>query len=241
MPKTSLALPSEAEQQKLGAHLTSQYRLAVGGMLEHIAFGALVENVQRVVSALRTQSGRGGGPDTKGDGLKGWLDRFAPEVSRPTAYRCMELAESIRAEFKIGERADLHHLLKGSKASPAELLKRKAITAFVEGKSQRQLLIGIGKPDAEVGGKRTKTKKLTPAEEQAEWIAAATQTAKSTANALRTIEERWKLLDDIELKLAVEAAEKFAEEARTWLKTPPPSRAALDAAKYLAAEEEKAS
>lgn len=239
--KPTLITP-DSDQKKIGRQIEDLYRKSTLGLLDCIALGDLVAQVRGVVSTVETTSHKASrGPQTKGDGIKGWLSEFAPNVPLSTAYRYEELAENVREELKIGVKTPLAQIITGELKDPKSLKLLEKVSDFVAGKSQRQLLIGIGKPDAEVGGKRTREKKLTPEEEQAAWIEAATQTAKSTVSALTTLEERWKLLDDVELKLAVESAEAFVEEAKKWLKTPQPSRAALDAAKYLAAEEEKES
>jgi hypothetical protein len=230
--KHSQSVQSEQQNRELGQQLEAQYHKCIIGMVDYIAFGALVLQVREIVSTADTLN-------AKGTGLKAWLEEFAPGVSRPTAYRCLELAEGIKAEFQLGARSDLYRILKGSDLSEGEASKREKIIRFVEGKSQRQLLLYIGKPDAKQGGKRESEQEKTPEQRHAEWIEAARSTAVTAFSALHDVDERWKLLDDDQLKLAVEDAERFAKQAKKWLETPPPARPAVEVEKYLEAQKQE--
>jgi len=98
--------------------------------------------------------------------------------NRPARSRIssLELAENIRAEFRIGVRTDLHEVLKGDKPDTKAMALREKITAFAAGKSQRQLLIGIGKPGATRGGWRERIgQKHTEEEIRAAWLEDAPQ------------------------------------------------------------------
>lgn len=237
---TLVVIPTHPELKKIGRQMEDLYRKAQLGLLNAIAVGDLVAQARQVVSTVETTSHKATrGPQTKGDGIKGILAEIAPSVPLSTAYRFEQLAENVRAEFAIGVRTPLAQIITGEKKDDKSLKLLAKLSDFVVGKTQRALLLEIGTPDPEIGGKRTKTKKLTPEQERAEWIAAATQTAKTTANAIQTLDDRWKLLDDVELKLAIAAAKKFTEEAAAWLATPQPSRAALQVEKYLQQEEAK--
>jgi hypothetical protein len=76
-----------------------------------------------------------------------WLSKNCPDISRPTAYRWINLAEGICDALQIshGEKFDdilLHEALTlpEKKLPPAAKSLRERITALVEGKSQKQLL-----------------------------------------------------------------------------------------------------
>lgn len=168
---TSLTVvaPGKFDDATLGVQLTEQYEKATGGMKAIFVFGAMMLQIREVVSTCGNNSSRG--PQTKGDGLKGWLTEFAPTVHLSTAYRFMTLAEGLREEFRLGSKCDMVRLL----TAPADDLKkgeattRKKIEAFVEGKSQRQLMFEFGYAEAkEKGGKKNKNsdKPLTPEEEE---------------------------------------------------------------------------
>lgn len=225
------------DETKLARQITDQYEKAIGGMVDYIALGALGQQVRAVVSTADTTAKRG--PTAKGDGVKGWLEAHAPGVSRPTLYRCMEIADHLKDEFKLGPRSDLYTILKGKAPDKKQLALREKITGFVAGKSQRQLLIGIGQPDAQIGGKRVaKTKPPTEAEIREAWLDDAKQRSLSTFSGLHDLDERWKTLADAELKVALEDAKAFVKEAEQWLKTPAPARTELRVEKFL--EEAKA-
>ena len=233
--KLALKIPqTEAEHRSLGDQLTSQYEKATAGMAEYIAFGALALNVREAINSARGVDTRPGGKESKGSGLKAWLASYAPTVTESTAYRYIELAESVKQELGIGESVDLHHLLKDEKLTPAEKARKGKILALVEGKSQRQLLISIGKYEAPA--KATKSKKLTPEEEQAEFMESARVTAVTTLGSFHTLQDRWKLLTDPQIKLAIANAERFAKQAKKWLETPAPSRGEFDASRHLKGE-----
>ncbi|MBI3885899.1 MAG: hypothetical protein HY302_09260 [Opitutae bacterium] len=224
----------KVDDRKLGKQLTDQYHRATDGMVEYLAFGALAMNVQELVDSARGANSPQRGPETKGTGLKGWLKTYAPEITEPTAYRYIEMADGVKAEFKLGPRSDLYAILKGDKPEPKQLVLRDKISGFVDGKSQRQLLVSFGKYDAKTGGKRdAKTKPPTEAERRAAWLEDARQRSIATFSGLHDLEQRWKILDDAQLAVAVSDAEAFLKDAKAWLKTPPPARAALDVEKLL--------
>jgi hypothetical protein len=234
---TKLAtITTEADQKRLGRQIEDQYEKATTGLVENIALGGLLEQVHKVLSTCGHNSRRG--PQTKGDGLKGWLAEHAPAVQRAAAYRCLDLAESIRAEFKIGVKTDLYELLKSAAPSPKEKTLREKIGAFVAGKSQRQLLIGIGRPDAQAGGHRPRQGPApTEAEIRDAWLEDARNRSVSVFSGLHELDERWKTMPDNQLALAIEDARRFAREAEAWLKTPQPARKAIAVEKHLQAAE----
>jgi hypothetical protein len=122
----------EAEQ------LTAQYDKAISGLLEQVKFGAMMLTKEKALS----MRGRGG-PDIKGDGLKGWLEKHCPKIHISTAWRFKACAEAVKEELQIGDRTDMSRLL-GSAAealNPKEQRVRKHIESFLAGKSQRQLLL----------------------------------------------------------------------------------------------------
>ncbi len=144
--KHELATKDAAQFPEMGRQLTLQYDRAVGGIRDVLIFGAMMLQLRAVISSARGQV-HPGGANSKDTGINGWLNEYAPKVSRPTAYRFMDLAEGIRDEFKLGAKVDLQHLLTTDpkKLEPALAKKRAAILEFVEDKSQRQLLFSIGK------------------------------------------------------------------------------------------------
>jgi len=238
---TKLALiPSEAEQKKIGRQIEDLHRKSTLGLLDCVAMGDLVAQVRKVVSTVETTSQKATrGPQTKGDGIKGWLEAYTSGVvPLSTAYRYEELAENVRAELKIGQKVNLAKVITGEIKDGGAVKLLAKVSDFVAGKSQRQLLIGIGKPDAQIGGKRSaRTKPSTEAERREAWLEDARQRSLSTFSGLHDLEERWKTLDDAKLKIALEDARAFVREAEAYLKTPPPARAGLDVEKLMRAAE----
>lgn len=224
---------TEAEQQKLGTQIADLYVKTTEGLVDCVALGDLVAQARQIASTVEAGRVRGGGRDTKGDGLKAWLEQYAPSVPRTTAYRFEDLAECVRDELKVGVKVNLHHVLKGERIDPKEKKLREKVTEFVAGKSQRQILLEVGKYQAQIGGARTTTKKLTPEQEQAEWIAAAKGRAETALNEIHTLEERWKLLTDDVIEQAAKDAAAMAKKMKEWLDTPIAQRAAIDVKKYL--------
>lgn len=139
-----IVAPGQSQDAEMGAQLTAQYQRAIGGIREVLIFGAMMLQVRGVMSTCGHHSTRG--PQTKGDGLKAWLEEHAPSVNRATAYRFMDLAEGLRTEFSLAAKTDLAHLLTAPVADlpPADQKRREKIDAFVEGKSQRQLMFEFG-------------------------------------------------------------------------------------------------
>jgi hypothetical protein len=138
------APPATADAQ-MGAQLTAQYALAVGGIRHVLIFGAMMLQVRDGLISARGNKPLARGVNSDG-GLSSWLTEHAPKVNLSTAYRFMDLAEGLRNEFRLAAKTDLVHLLQ----APVETLpaprqkEREKIDAFVEGKSQRQLLFDFG-------------------------------------------------------------------------------------------------
>lgn len=151
-------LSSSSQDELMGHQLTEQYSRAVGGVVEVVKFGAMMLTMENHVTV--SARGNGGKFGNKGDGMKGWLARFAPEVNLSTAYRFKDIAEGIRDNFKLGKKVDMHLLLTAPDEEMGDALRKKkiAILDFVQGKSQRQLLLALDKAPAKPrGGKREKT------------------------------------------------------------------------------------
>jgi len=240
VPHKSSALVTP-DAMHLARQIKDQFAKAVDGMVDFIALGALGLQLQAQLELVRSETNSGSRGPVRGNPeatVPGWLKAHEIDYAKATLYRAIEIAENIKAEFKLGAKADLYEILKGKKPEPKQLALREKITSFVAGKSQRQLLIGIGTPDAQVGGKRdARTKPPTEAERRAAWLDDAQQRAKSTFSGLHDLEERWKTLDDAQLKVALEDARAFVREADAWLKTPTPARAGIEVEKLMQAAE----
>lgn len=140
--------PPALDDAELGRQLTAQYHRATGAMVEILAFGAMLGKVRDHLELVRVRTNSGNkGPIRGGESsLAAWLKQHAPEISKPTAYRFLTLAEGVRRECQLGVKVDLVELLTTDPTALPKPLqaKRKKVMALVDGKSQRQLLFDFG-------------------------------------------------------------------------------------------------
>jgi hypothetical protein len=223
-------LPSEAEQRKLGQQMKDLQRSSTEGLMSCIALGDLVTQVRETIVSARGNVAAG--PAAKGDGVKGWLETYTDsEVTLSSAYRYEQIAENIREELGIGKRIDLAYTITSAPDDAAKKLREK-IQAFVAGKSQRTLLLSIGKPDGARGGARPRGKKATPEELRDAYLQDAKNRSISVFDGLHGLDDRWQVLDDAVLEIAVKDAEQFAKRARKWLELPKGRRPEFNVEKY---------
>lgn len=155
------------EDQAAGAALTGQYHRAVSGMREVLIFGAMLMQIEESC-VQRGHNSATRGPTAKGQGLKGWLEANAPDISRPTALRFLGITKAIAADYqsivgaRVAKKFDLPALVLTDKADlPEEAqLKQGELFDYVSGTSQRSWLDRF-KPPREVtlGGD---TRKIDP-------------------------------------------------------------------------------
>lgn len=214
---------------ELGRQLVDQYGRACAGMVEYIAFGALAENAKikqeaAILTPRAESKSDGSGRYRSGTGFKAWLSEFTGgSITEPTAYRYMELADIVRSEVGAGATVDLYHVLRGEQLEAKEAKLRDKVVNFVSGKTQRQLLLGAGKWEED-----RRAPAVTKESEQsrhARLADAARRHAIEAFSALHSVGDRWQLLKDEEVELAIEDARKFAKRAEAWLKTPHEERA----------------
>lgn len=225
------SLPTEAEQRKLGQQMKDLQRSSTEGMMHCIALGDLVSEVRKVVSTCGNNSTHG--PQTKGDGIKGWLEKYTDgEVTLSSAYRYEQIAENVRDELAIGKKVNLALVITGEAGDEQSKRLREKVHTLVTGKSQRTLLLSIGKPDGERGGARTtKAKKPTPEEIRAAFLEDAKNRSVSVFSGLHELGDRFQVLDDAQLELAVKDAEQFVKRAKKWLELPKARRPELNVEK----------
>ncbi len=182
-PSKQFVSAEEAQFLKMGEQLTTQYDKVIAGTVDIVVFGAMVAEVQRTLSTCG-QSGHG----IKGQGLKGWLEKYAPNVPRQRAYDFLKIAEGLSEAFRLPAKVNLASLLMSDAKdlSPAQKKLRESIVDAIAGKSRRQLLLhfgGVGVPDDDkkpTGGKHALGKPLTPEEEAAHRVEMATTLWKDT-------------------------------------------------------------
>lgn len=137
-----------ADAAVFAGQFTDQYRRAVGGMVEVLKFGAMMMLLERALSTREDRKALRG-RNSKGEGVKGWLEEHAPDVNRQTAYRFKNVAEAIAEEayvsvvgVKIAREWDLPLLIFTPDAELPEAAKAKQLELFefVQGTSQRSWL-----------------------------------------------------------------------------------------------------
>lgn len=209
--------------QQLGRQLVDQYKRACDGMVEYVAFGALAENAKVRIDSARGVDSPKDGRGAKGTGFKAWLNEYTGgQISEPTAYRYMELSDIVRAEVGAGQKVDLYHVLRGEKLDTKEAKLREKVSAFVAGKTQRQLLLAAGKWES--GRRAPAVTKESEEERHARLVEAAKATAVAAFSAFHEVGDRWMLVTKEQLELAIEDAKKFTKRAEKWLETPAADR-----------------
>lgn len=157
-PLAAQSHPLAASRQPLAAHsqplaagalpsaVSAQWRRAQAGMLEIVAFGALLLEVERRLAASgEPQRGHTSG----GSGLRGWLAANCPEIPYYTAMRHRDLARAVAGHVGAAEEpARLVRALEapgpGAAPEPEEGGLYEEVAALVDGRSARQLLLNFG-------------------------------------------------------------------------------------------------
>lgn len=127
------------------ATLTTQYRKAVNGLYEAYVFGQMLLAVQKRLSLSAARDTKEEWHAPAGSGLKGWLAQHCPEINYSTARRFLAVAEKTNAALAESEAvpASPRPALsagEGLGRGAPETFPEETIRAFLEGKSQRQLL-----------------------------------------------------------------------------------------------------
>ena len=142
------------------ATLTTQYRKAVNGLYEAYLFGQMMVTVKASLTRETAEISHGDkaivGGWNAGTGLKAWLAQHCPEINYKTALRFLAVAEktnaalaeseavpaSPRAALSAGEGLgrEVRSKSVGDMSTAPETFPEETIRAFLEGKSQRQLL-----------------------------------------------------------------------------------------------------
>lgn len=163
------------------ATLTTQYRKAVNGLYEAYLFGQMLAQVKARLEQFSGDATRGTARETTvgnngnalaapgwnaGTGLKAWLAQHCPEINYSTARRFLAVAEKTNAALAESEavpaspRAGVTPAAGEGARSPFPsetpfllTFPEETIRAFLEGKSQRQLL-GRGGAREEAGRPR---------------------------------------------------------------------------------------
>ena len=137
--KRAGAAPAAVSTKQAAETFTRLYMEAVAGTRAHLVFGAAYEWLGAVVCAAD-------GRQTKGEGLKGWIESNCPKVNYKTAHKWFTLAKAIEKELGIPKGTNLYRLLTApmNELTPKERKIRGEIDDAIEGKSASQLEIWTG-------------------------------------------------------------------------------------------------
>ncbi|MBB5033140.1 hypothetical protein [Prosthecobacter vanneervenii] len=148
----SLSTPSTAQDDALmGRQLTEQYKLATSGMQQVVIFGAMMMRLRELHPEM-TQ--RGGDRKSKSNvdndrlTLAKWLEKYAPEVKRPTALRFLHVTEAICEDYAqiVGAKTAKLISLPDLVTTPAKQLpkgceeKQLSLFEYINGTSQKSWL-----------------------------------------------------------------------------------------------------
>lgn len=159
--EASAVLPPEAAAPYAPEAVTAQYRRAVAGALEMVRFGAMLVEVENVLTCENIPQK---GCTSGGQGLQAWLEQNCPDVNYKTAMRFKHLAEGVQRHCRLPATVPLSLAMPGPEGeyaapegacpiTPARLKKlQKEVWALVEGKSARQLQFAFAAPAAPVKG-----------------------------------------------------------------------------------------
>ncbi|GEM_PF-6205077 len=142
-------IPTEDQFKQMGEQLTAQYRKVEALMPEILRFGAMLMQIKTTLSAVDTVSSRGKpltGNGIKGEGLKAWLEAYAPDIKRSTAYRYMGVAEAVATEYKeivgtrVASKYSLPELVTAETLPKQAQAKQLELFDYISGTSQRSWL-----------------------------------------------------------------------------------------------------
>ncbi|MDR2982327.1 MAG: hypothetical protein LBV12_08795 [Puniceicoccales bacterium] len=235
--RTALSADNHAE---IGAQLTILYRDAQEAELKILRFGAAFSAVEQNLS---TRGQVSGGRGNKG-GFAEWLRTYAPDISRPTAIRYRDIAIGIAEKFNIIDPVAFFDA--DPKTLPApEQKKREKVLEFVSEKSVRAIQLELGLTTASTEEKNFKKVQEkpqpppqpkipdSPVEQQKMWAEAARKRAVDAFSELHVLDDRWKLMDEKQIRLAITDAKHFVSEAEKWLKSDPATRLQCEVEKHL--------
>jgi hypothetical protein len=142
------------------ASLVEQYGKALSGTLEIVRFGAMLCDLDDALSEASDKAPQGRRGD---ESLKGYLETHCPTVNYKTAIGFKALADDLREHCKIPAKVPLSLAIPNAdgtpflpESSPIPLPKlekiQHAVWGMIDGKSTRQVRIGMGSADASPKG-----------------------------------------------------------------------------------------
>ena len=227
------------QDAEIGALLTAQYHKACNAMPEVLRFGAMMIRLEDHCKAVHDgQLSKGGRGNTDGS-VASWLEKHAPDVKRPTAYRFRDVTLSVAQDYrelvgaKIAKAFAISDLVTADpKALPEPARKKQqALFDYVAGTSQKSWLDKI-RPAKQTGGKTyerdgTKGKREKLSTEGAR--ALLREIVANTAQHVRFYHDKHAYVvvdNDAELDGLIDHFEEAAKATRAWRKMSKSDRAA---------------
>ncbi|MFL6416130.1 MAG: hypothetical protein ACJ74Y_10750 [Bryobacteraceae bacterium] len=157
---TQLAKMDDHQDKLLGQQLDEQYERATGGMREVLKFGAMMMMLRAHIVSTRGKVATGGA-DSKGTGIKAFVEKHTKKVKLSTGYRFEDVAKAVQKAYELPARVAKALPFEQLVTTPTKDLPEFARSAqekvfeFVDGTSQRSLLDEFKEP-GERGGARSK-------------------------------------------------------------------------------------
>ena len=159
--------PESEQDVEMGKQLTEQCQCYAQGeqdqKMRGLFLGAMGLKLRAHIANVSSRGHvRTGGKNAAGTGIKGWLERYAPEVTRSNLYDWMAIAEGVQSHFRLDATVDLKALMSSNETELAPKLAKTAdrIRKYLEGKSRTQLQLAFG--NRTTGGKRERDPDAAP-------------------------------------------------------------------------------
>lgn len=212
----------------MGEQLTAQYQRATSGARDVLIFGAMMMQLRERLLMPTVGISLPKGVNAQDGGVKGWLEKFAPKITRQTAQRFESVSNAIADQFEIPKtlrnKISFPALVCESETKLAKIDRRlpgkqKEVFKMAEGTSQKSWLDKFrqthrgGKTYEREGGKGLR-RRLT----QRELVAAVRRRVTGMADELMDIskQELFRILTEAELDLLIDEADALAIKARAW-------------------------
>lgn len=220
-------LSTPDQDAEMASQLTAQYHRATGGMREVLVFGAMMLQLEKIVSTCGNDRKRGGGRDNKGKGVKGWLAEHAPEINLSTAYRFKDVTLAISQDFRLPEtlasKIDVPKLATSTKEDlekidPRLVAKQLELFDYVAGTSQRSWLDRFA-PAKDKGGNHHPKCQHCKCDLASKEVALCPECGKDTGYTAPTVQELIdrKVRERLEITLGIFKQLHETHAQRTWM------------------------
>lgn len=235
----ALAKIDDHQDKLMGEQLTAEFKEAVGGMVHVVRVGAMVMGLRSRVLSNVDKTAPSRGPTSKGKGLSTWLETYAPEVNRATAYRFEDVAKAIAKSYELPARVakclTFEQLVttEDRDLDQAARSAKEKLFSFVAGTSQTSWLDQFREAKDRGGDTSGSRTRLTPEAERKKLLEAAKERFNDTFQGLDDLVEKndwkWPSIGDAALEASIEVARDYVKRASAWLRIPKKDRTHLEA------------